>query len=85
MLSCTCSFSKPIKHIEKLADKAELYSFDADLQLLLGYQLLGVGEFDDAVEPLRRAGQDMENAAPATTLLGLLEKIKAQDTEEIKK
>jgi len=31
------------EQINVLAEKAELYSFDADLQLLLGYQLLGIG------------------------------------------
>jgi len=73
------------EQIERLTKKAELYSFDADLQLLLGYQLLGIGEIDKAVEPLQRAGQDLENADAAKILLDLLEKIKAdaetQDTD----
>lgn len=68
------------EQIERLTQKAELYSFNADLQLLLGYQLLGVGELDKAVEPLQSASQDLENAAAAKILLDLLEKIKT-DTE----
>jgi len=68
------------EQIERLTKKAELYSFDADLQLLLGYQLLGVGELDKAVEPLQSASQDLENAAAAKILLDLLEKIRT-DTE----
>jgi len=73
------------KQIERLSQKAKLYSLDADLQLLLGYQLLGIGEIDKAIEPLQQASQDFENAAAATTLLGLLAKIRtdteAQDTD----
>jgi len=65
------------EQIEHLTKKAEQFSFDADLQLLLGYQLLGIGEIDKAIEPLQRASQDFENAAAATTLLDLLAKIKA--------
>ncbi|MFB0525474.1 MAG: tetratricopeptide repeat protein [Phycisphaerae bacterium] len=68
------------EQIERLTQKAELYSFDADLQLLLGYQLLGIGEIDKAVEPLQQASQDLENADAATILLDLLAKIKT-DTE----
>lgn len=65
-------------HIDKLAEKADFYTFDADLQLLLGYHLLGVGELDAAIEPLTRAGNDFMNAQASQTLLKLLENIKAQ-------
>jgi len=64
------------EQIERLTKKAETFSFDAGLQLLLGYQLLGIGEIDKAIEPLQRASQDFENAAAATTLLDLLAKIR---------
>ena len=70
------------EQIDLLAEKAELYSFDADLQLLLGYQLLGVGKLDEAVEPLQQASRDMENAVAATTLLNVLEKIRATDNTD---
>jgi tetratricopeptide (TPR) repeat protein len=63
-------------HIDRLAEKAELFAFDADLQLLLGYQLLGIGEVDKAVEPLMHASKDLVNADAAAVLLELLEKIK---------
>ena len=69
------------EQIDCLAQKARLYSFNADLQLLLGYHLLGVGEIDEAVEPLQRASQDSENAAAATILLDLLEKIRVESAE----
>jgi len=73
---------KLFEHIDRLAEKAEFYTFDADLQLLLGYHLLGVGETDAAVGPLMRAGQDLINAPAANVLLKLLEKIKADNATE---
>jgi len=68
------------EQINQLAEKAELYSFDADLQLLLGYQLLGIGKLDEAVGPLQDASLDMENAVAATTLLNVLEKVRAENS-----
>jgi len=64
------------EQIDRLAEKAEIYSFDADLQLLLGYQLLGIGEIDEAAEPLRQASEDLENAPAAAVLSKVLEKIR---------
>jgi len=69
------------EQIDCLAEKAKLYSFDANLQLLLGYQLLGIGEVDEALEPLLQASKDLENEKAAVILLKLLEKIKAENTE----
>jgi len=65
-----------LAHIDRLAKQAALFSFDADLQLLLGYQLLGIGQHDKAVEPLMNAGKDLKNAKAAGVLMELLEKIK---------
>jgi tetratricopeptide (TPR) repeat protein len=65
-----------LKHIDRLAERAEQFSFDADLQLLLGYQLLGIGRHDRAVEPLMNANRDLVNAKAAGVLIELLEKIK---------
>jgi hypothetical protein len=70
------------EQIEHLKQKTESYSFDADLQLLLGYQLLGIGEVDKAVEPLQQASLDLENAEAATVLLNLIEKIKTNTETE---
>lgn len=64
--------------IEDLVDKLDKFGYDADLQLLLGYHLLGVGETGYAREPLERASQDIENAESAQILLKLLEKIEAE-------
>jgi hypothetical protein len=73
-----------LDQIDQLSQKAEAFSYDADLQLLLGYQLLGIGEVDRAVEPLMRAKEDLVNVDAAGVLLDLAEKIKTSDiqTEE---
>jgi len=71
-----------VEQIERLIEKLELSPFDADLQLLLGYQLLGVGEIEYAEGPLHRASEDVENADAARVLLDLLEKIRAVSTAE---
>jgi len=74
------------QQIDRLAEKATAYSYDADLQILWGFQLLGIGQFDAAIEPLSRAMQDMQNANAAKVLLDLAEKIKAGSTpQEIQK
>jgi hypothetical protein len=70
-----------VAQIDDLAEKAELFSSDADLQLLLGYQLLGIGQVDQALEPLMFASRDMVNAEAARVLLKLLEKIKTANAE----
>lgn len=67
--------------IEELLDRAEDYTFDGDLQLLLGYHLLGVGETEYARTPLEQAAQDQNNTQAARTLLGLLEKIEEAAVE----
>jgi len=74
-----------LEQIERLAERADLYSFDADLQLLLGYHLLGIGRIEEAVGPLQKAGQDLQNTASAAVLLDLLEKIRTQNAEDKQK
>jgi len=64
--------------VEKLVDKADEAENDANLQLLLGYQLLGVGETGYAREPLEQAAQDPRTAAPAAVLLKLLDKMEKE-------
>lgn len=70
-----------LHQIDLLTKAAEIYTSDADLQLLLGYQLLGIGEIDEALEPLQQAGLDLENKDSAEVLLNLLEKIKTEKPE----
>jgi hypothetical protein len=66
------------EQINGLIEKAELYGFDGDLQLLLGYHMLGIGEIDAAIESLRLANQDFINAPSAAVLLSLAEKLSAE-------
>jgi hypothetical protein len=70
-----------LAQIDELGKKTELFSSDADLQLLLGYQLLGIGQTDQALAPLMFASKDMVNADAANVLLKLLEKVKAAEPE----
>ncbi len=69
------------EQIDLLSEVAELYSSDADIQLLLGYQLLGIGEIDEAFEPLHQASLDLNNMDSAAILLDLLERIRTEDAE----
>jgi tetratricopeptide (TPR) repeat protein len=71
------------EQINLLSERTQLCGLDPDLQLLLGYQLLGVGELEEAAEPLRHASLNSTNAASATILLDLLEKIRAETDENI--
>jgi tetratricopeptide (TPR) repeat protein len=64
--------------IDKLLDKADQAESDSDLQLLLGYQLLGVGETGHARDQLEQARQDPKNAESAGTLLNLVEKMEKE-------
>ena len=61
-----------------LTDKAALYSLDADLQLILGYQMLGLGDLDEAQKHLDLATGDIRNAPAANVLINLLNKMKAK-------
>lgn len=73
------------EQIGQLAERAERDSFNTDLRLLLGYQLLGAGKLDRARQQLRQIPDNSKNAEPAAMLLELLERIKvdnAEDTEQ---
>ncbi len=74
-----------VKQIDTLTAKAVQDNYNIDLQLLLGYQLLGIGEIDTAVEPLQHAALNANNYDAASKLLGLLEKIRAANAENASK
>ncbi len=65
-----------LEQIDTLTIKAHSYSFGGDMELLLGYQLLGTGKLDEAQELLEQIESDSKNAAAAETLLGLAERIR---------
>ena len=67
--------------IDRLADQTKNQPDDSNLQLLLGYQWLGIGETDKSLELLNKAAVDPTNSAAAGTLLDLAEKIKAGETQ----
>ncbi|MHC4365012.1 MAG: tetratricopeptide repeat protein [Planctomycetota bacterium] len=66
--------------IDNLARKAKDNPDRADLQLLLGYQLLGVHKFDQAELPLQKARDDVINADAARMLIDVLQN--ASQTKE---
>ncbi len=70
------------EQIEDLLDKVEDYGFDTDMQLLLGYNLLGIGETEYASGPLERAAQDSRNAKAARVLLNLVQKLESATVAE---
>lgn len=65
------------EQIEQLEEKAEIFTFDADYKLLLGYQYIGIGEYDRAEEILTGAARYERNTEATEILLRLLEKLKA--------
>ncbi len=70
------------EQIDSLGEETQTYSFDADLQFLLGYQLMGIGSYDEAVEALEQASLDYEYSAVSGKLIELIEKIKSEQTPD---
>ena len=67
------------EQIERLGTKANEDISNSNLQLLLGYQLLGLGRLDEAGEPLRQARLEPVNTGAADILLELLLKIRIEE------
>lgn len=68
--------------IERLTQAEQEEPLNSDLQMLLGYQLLGVGRFDEAGEYLHKAQTDLDNQQAATLLLELWEKLKDAEQKQ---
>jgi len=66
------------QQIQGMLDKLDQSGYDPDLQLLLGYHLLGVGETGYARDALERASQDPQNAESANVLLKLVDKVESE-------
>ncbi len=64
-----------LDQVEELGKKAGIFSYDPDLALLLGYQLLGIEEYDLAKDWLEHSQTYFVNRVSADVLLKLLEKI----------
>jgi thioredoxin-like negative regulator of GroEL len=65
--------------IERLAARLARYPDNEELRFLLGYQYLGTGRYEQAIEQLRRLNSQSKNSAAATVLLELIEKIMAEE------
>ena len=61
-----------------LSEAVRADSDNAGLQLVLGYQLLGVGKYDQALEALKVARKDYVNKEAAEVLMQVLEKARQQ-------
>jgi len=70
------------QQIDALVEKAEKALDDADLQLLMGYHLLGIGEVQSALAPLERASFVEKNRKAASVLIDLLAKVVEQQQVE---
>lgn len=67
------------EQIERLAKAVEARPYKAGLQLLLGYQLLGVGSYDEALETLQKAERNYVNKKAAVLLIQILEEARQGD------
>ena len=70
-----------LAQIDLLAAQSELFDKNTDLQLLLGYHLIGIGESSQAVKPLIKASSSMSNCSTSTVLLQLAEKLNSHSNE----
>jgi tetratricopeptide (TPR) repeat protein len=66
------------EQIEKLQTRAETFSYDPDLPLLLGYQLIGIEQHENARKWLDRAAQYDLNENSTNILNELLDKLQEQ-------
>ena len=69
------------KQILVLSKKVESEPANAELNLLLAYHLLGIGELDKVAGPLYQATFDKENSVSVAIMEDLLEK--AQKSEQL--
>jgi tetratricopeptide (TPR) repeat protein len=67
-----------LEQVEKLQDRADVFAYDPDMSLLLGYQLIGIEQYDQARRWLEQAGQYDINNKAVTILLDLLDKLGEQ-------
>lgn len=70
------------EQIDRLGKAVEAEPYRANLQLLLGYELLGVGRYDEALEALQKAEQNYVNKKAAALLIGVLEEARQAEGRE---
>jgi hypothetical protein len=71
-----------LQQIEALEKTAQTEPFAADFHLLLGYQYIGIEQYDKAAEHLNEAAKDPANQPAAKKLLDLLTQLKEQPEEK---
>ena len=64
------------EHVAKLEKTAADNPDRAELRLLLGYQLFGLGKYDRAIENLQEAKQSYANRKAASQLIEMLQKVR---------
>jgi hypothetical protein len=69
-------------HIDKLKQKTQYEPSNSSYQLLLGYELLGTGESEDAKIALEKAKTNLENEKYADMLLNILERSKQPTSKD---
>ncbi|HPS55216.1 MAG TPA: hypothetical protein PLP05_06440 [Sedimentisphaerales bacterium] len=67
------------QQIDTLGTKLDSRAFDTDLQLLLGYHMVGIGELDKAIPHLQIAAGASENKPAVDKLLKLIERVQKQE------
>jgi len=72
------------QQIDSLGTQVDSRAFDTDLQLLLGYHLVGIGQLDDAALHLQRAAGASENKPTVDKLLRLIERVQNQENQNTK-
>ena len=70
------------EQIDRLGKAVEAEPYRANLQLLLGYELLGVGRYDEALEALQKAEQNYVNKEAAVLLIAVLEEARQLESRE---
>lgn len=69
------------EQIERLQSRAATFAYDPDMTLLLGYQLLGAEQYDQARLQLENAAQYNLNSEAAAILINLLDKVEGQNEQ----
>jgi hypothetical protein len=69
-------------HIDKLKQKVRYEPSNTNYQLLLGYELLGIGKYSEASTALEKAKINLENEKYANILLNVIEKSKQTAKED---
>lgn len=70
------------QQIDRLSEAAQAEPNRADLKLLLGYQLMGMGALDEALGPLQKIQYDYVNGQAAKMLIEVLEKSRRPELDE---